>query len=51
MESVPKKKNKATVGRICTAVDERVRVMDDESGESMEPKCHSKDWASQNWRD
>jgi len=43
VESVRKKKREATVGRICrkgkfSAWNERVRgVIDDESGESMEP--------------
>jgi len=41
VQSVLKKKKKATVGRICRkerfkAWNERVGVMDDESGESME---------------
>ena len=43
MESVHKKKRKATMGRICrkgrflTCNEKSEGVMDDESGESMEP--------------
>ena len=48
MESVRKKKRKAISLEWKSAW-----VMDDESGESIEPmeKCHSKNCVSQDWRD